>query len=196
LQTDRLIGLVDDLLVVSRVEAGALTLTPEDTEVAPFLDRLVKALGEEAARIDIVAGEGAPTRIVVDDRRLAQVLTNLVHNAVKFSPAPSPVTLAWSAPAEGVVSFSVTDEGGGIDADELERIFDRFHQTERSIAHTEGFGLGLYITKLLTEAMGGWIDVASTVGEGTTFTVTLPASRTLPAPARSSVAARPGRTAS
>jgi signal transduction histidine kinase len=143
-----------------------------------------------------VAGDDAPTHIVVDGRRLAQVLTNLLHNALKFSPEPAPVMLAWSAPAEGVVAFSVTDEGAGIDTQELERIFDRFHQTERSIAHTEGFGLGLYITKLLTEAMGGWIDVASAVGEGATFTVTLPASRSLPAPAKRSATVPSERTAS
>jgi signal transduction histidine kinase len=195
-QTDRLIGLVEDLLVVSRIEAGALTLDPERLEVAPFLDGLVRALGAEADRVQVRSHEGAPDTIVVDPARLSQIITNLVHNAVKFSPETSPVRLTWSAPVEGVVSFSVVDEGTGIDPDELERIFERFHQTERSIAHSEGFGLGLYITKLLTEAMGGWIDVASTLGEGTTFTVTLPASRTLPGPARAPSAARPGRTAS
>lgn len=195
-QTDRLIGLVDDLLVVSRVEAGALTLEPEELELGPFLEGLVRGLGGAADRVVIVEGPGAPVRIVVDPGRLAQILTNLAHNALKFSEPSSPVTVRWSAPAEGVVAFSVTDEGSGIEADELGRIFERFHQTERSIAHTEGFGLGLYITKLLIEAMGGWIDVASAVGEGTTFTVTLPTNRNLPVPARPSAATRPGRTAS
>jgi signal transduction histidine kinase len=195
-QTDRLIGLVDDLLVVSRIEAGALTLDPEETEIAPFIGDLVRTLGDDADRVVISSPPGAPPAIVVDPGRLAQILTNLVHNALKFSAAPSPVTLTWSTPVEGVVAFEVADEGTGIDADELERIFERFHQTERSMAHTEGFGLGLYITKLLTEAMGGWIDVASSVGDGTTFTVTLPSSRNLPAPARPSAAARPERTAS
>lgn len=195
-QTDRLIGLVDDLLVVSRIEAGALTLEPEETEISPFLEDLVRTLGDDADRVVISGGDGAPARIVVDAGRLAQILTNLVHNALKFSTAPSPVGLTWSTPVEGVVAFEVADEGTGIDAEELERIFERFHQGERSMAHTEGFGLGLYITKLLTEAMGGWIDVTSSVGEGTTFTVTLPSSRTLPAPARPSAAARQDRTAS
>jgi signal transduction histidine kinase len=195
-QTDRLIALVDDLLVVSKVEAGALTLSPEDTDVAPFLERVVRSLGDEADRVEIRSGTQAPPRIVIDPRRLEQIVTNLVHNALKFSEPPTPVTVTWSSPAEGVVAFAVRDGGAGIDRDELERIFERFHQTERSMTHTEGFGLGLYITKLLTEAMGGWVEVSSAPGEGTTFTVTFPASRNLPAPARPSAAARQGRTAS
>ncbi len=195
-QTDRLIGLVEDLLVVSRIEAGALTLDPEETDVAPFLDGVVRALGESGERVHVYAGDAAPDRVVVDPARLSQILTNLIHNAVKFSEETSDITVRWSTPVAGVVAFAVADEGRGIDPDELPRVFDRFHQTERSIAHSEGFGLGLYITKLLTEAMGGWIDVTSTLGEGTTFTVTLPVNRSLPEPARGPRAARPGRTAS
>ncbi len=192
MQTDRLIRLVEDLLVVSRVEAGALTLAPDDVEVKTFLHQLVRALGDGSSRVEIVAGPEAPAQIVVDPQRLAQILTNLVHNALKFSRPESGVELAWDAPAVGTVSFAVTDLGDGIPDDELKRIFERFHQAEPSIAHTEGFGLGLYITKLLTEAMGGWIDVRSQAGVGSTFCITLPASRTLPGPARPSGARRPG----
>ncbi len=190
LQTDRLISLVDDLLVVSRVEAGKLTLEPQEVEVASFVQQLARSFGENEVRIVVDPDEGAPERIVVDPRRLTQILTNLVHNALKFSPGASPVNVRWATPVEGTVSFTVTDEGPGIEADELTRIFERFHQTERSIAHTEGFGLGLYITKLLTEAMGGWIDVSSEIGQGTAFTVTLPVSRSHPVPARPSAARR------
>ena len=82
------------------------------------------------------------------------------------------------------------DHGQGIPADEFQLIFERFRQRGDHRSHSEGFGLGLYITKLLTEAMGGWLDVASTPAEGTTFRVTLPASRPLPTPARPSAAAR------
>ena len=84
----------------------------------------------------------------------------------------------------------MTDEGPGIEAEERDEIFDRFHQTERSIAHSEGVGLGLYITRLLTEAMGGWIDVSSEIGQGAAFIVTLPVSRNHPVPARLSGARR------
>jgi signal transduction histidine kinase len=189
-QADRLIRLVDDLLVVSRVEAGKLTLEPGELEVLPLLRQVIDGLGEASARIVIEEGADAPARMVADPNRLVQVLTNLVHNAVKFSPPDATVTLRWRAPAEGTVAFDVTDRGPGIPNDDIERIFERFQQRESSMTHTEGFGLGLYITKLLTEAMGGWIDLVSSVGEGSTFTVTLPAVRSLPAPARPPAAAR------
>jgi signal transduction histidine kinase len=128
--------------------------------------------------------------VTVDANRLVQILTNLTHNATKFSPEEESVFLRWSAPAEGTIVFEVIDRGQGIPAEELELIFERFRQRGDHRSHGEGFGLGLYITKLLTEAMGGWIAVASTPGEGTTFSVTLPASRPLPTPARPSVTAR------
>jgi two-component system phosphate regulon sensor histidine kinase PhoR len=109
---------------------------------------------------------------------------------LKFSPADQPVRIRWSAPAEGTVEFEVIDRGQGIPEAEQSLIFERFRQRGDHRAHSEGFGLGLYITKMLTEAMGGWLDVASVAGEGATFRVTLPASRPLPTPARPSAAAR------
>ena len=188
-QTDRLIRLVEDLLVVSRVEAGKLSLEPTEVEVRQLLEQVTNGLGEAAASVRIEEGTDAPVRMVADPNRLIQVLTNLVHNAVKFSPAGATVVLRWRTPAEGTVSFDVVDPGPGIPESEVGRIFERFHQRESSLTHTEGFGLGLYISKLLSEAMGGWIDVTSAVGEGSTFTVTLPSARTLPAPARPSAPA-------
>jgi signal transduction histidine kinase len=188
-QTDRLIRLVEDLLVVSRVEAGKLSLEPTEVEVRQMLEQVTNGLGEAAASVRIEEGTDAPVRMVADPNRLIQVLTNLVHNAVKFSPAGATVVLRWRTPAEGTVSFDVVDRGSGIPESEVGRVFERFHQRESSLTHTEGFGLGLYISKLLTQAMGGWIDVTSAVGEGSTFTVTLPSARTLPAPARPSAPA-------
>jgi signal transduction histidine kinase len=188
-QTDRLIRLVEDLLVVSRVEAGKLSLEPTEVEVRQLLEQVTNGLGEGAASVRIDEGADAPVRMVADPNRLIQVLTNLVHNAVKFSPAGATVVLRWRTPAEGTVSFDVVDRGPGIPASEVGRVFERFHQRESSLTHTEGFGLGLYISKLLSEAMGGWIDVTSAVGEGSTFTVTLPSARSLPAPARPSAPA-------
>jgi signal transduction histidine kinase len=190
IQTDRLIALVDDLLIVSRVEGGALVLDPAEVEVASVVQQVVSALGDAGARVGLEQAPDAPAVVTLDARRLVQILTNLVHNATKFSPEEAPVVIRWSAPAEGTVVFEVIDRGDGIPAEELEMIFERFRQRGDHRSHSEGFGLGLYITKLLTEAMGGWITVASTVGAGTTFTVTLPAARPLPTPARPSAAAR------
>jgi signal transduction histidine kinase len=189
-QTDRLIRLVDDLLVVSRIEGHALVLAPEEIEVRQILQRVVTGLGDAGARVRIEPGTGAPERVVLDPHRLEQIATNLVHNATKFSPADTPIVVHWSSRAEGTVEFQVVDRGEGIPPEELGVIFERFRQRGDYRSHGEGFGLGLYITKLLTEAMGGWIDVTSQVDHGTTFTVTLPASRRSPTPARPSAATR------
>ena len=119
--------------------------------------------------------------MVVDPRRLTQILTNLVHNALKFSPPDAAVvSLRWSAPAEGtVVVRGHRPAAPGSSPEELERVFERFHQAESARSRTaEGFGLGLYITRQLAEAMGGWIDVdVDASAPASTFTVTLPASR-------------------
>jgi two-component system OmpR family sensor kinase len=155
-----------------------------------MLASVVTALGEDGARVMIDAGPDAPEVVVLDPNRLIQILTNLAHNAVKFSPTDQSVHIRWSAPAEGTVEFEVVDRGQGIPEDEQSLIFERFRQRGDHRAHSEGFGLGLYITKMLTEAMGGWLDVTSTPGDGATFRVTLPASRPLPTPARPSAAAR------
>ena len=160
-QTERLIHLVDDLLVVSRVEGDALVLQPEDVAIRPLLAQVVSGLGETGARIELDEAQGAPSSMTIDPNRLIQILTNLTHNAVKFSPADSPVRLRWSAPADGTVVFEVIDRGAGIPPEEQALIFERFRQRGDHRSHAEGFGLGLYITKLLTEAMGGWLDLTS-----------------------------------
>ncbi len=189
-QTDRLIRIVDDLLVVSRIEGDALVLEPVEVDVRAMLASVVAALGEDGPRVMIDAARDAPEVVVLDPNRLIQILANLAHNGVKFSPTDQPVWIRWSAPAEGTVEFEVVDRGQGIPEDEQTLIFERFRQRGDHRAHSEGFGLGLYITKMLTEAMGGWLDVASAPGDGSTFRVTLPASRPLPTPARPSATAR------
>jgi signal transduction histidine kinase len=195
-QTDRLIQLVDDLLVVAKVEAGKLALEPEPFEIPAFLDAFVKTFGDDAARIRTVRGADAPEAMVADPRRLTQILVNLVHNALKFSPEDASVELSWAAPADGTVHFAVSDRGPGMTPEELGKVFDRFHQVEHANSHSEGFGLGLYITRQLSEAMGGWVEATSEAGTGATFTVTLPLDRPLGAPARPARAAPADRTAS
>ena len=190
LQTDRLIHLVDDLLIVSRIEGGALVLEPTQVEVRAVVEQVAAGIGAEGARLVIEAAPDAPTTLVLDANRLIQILTNLAHNALKFSPAEAPVTIRWAAPAVGTVVFEVIDRGAGIPPEDLDLIFERFRQRGDHRSHSEGFGLGLYITKLLTEAMGGWIDVTPSLEGGTVFRVTLPESRLLPTPARPSAATR------
>jgi signal transduction histidine kinase len=191
LQTDRLIRLVEDLLVVSRIEAGKLVLDPGEIATADLLDQLMQGLSEHSHRVHIRLEPDAPGTLLVDTQRLLQVLTNLLQNALKYSPDGSPVEVAASSNAEGTVTFTVTDHGPGIEPTEVERIFERFHQTEAAQTRkSEGFGLGLYITRQLVEAMGGWIDVSSTVGTGSTFSVTIPVARNLLVPAQPPAAAR------
>ncbi len=182
-QTDRLIRLVEDLLVVSRIEAGKITFHPEPVEPGPFLERIVTGMGEHRSRIEIRPHEGLPGAMLVDPQRLAQILTNLLQNAVKFSPPETTVTLDVEAARNGMV-FTVADHGPGIAVDERQRVFERFHQTDSAATRrSEGAGLGLYITKQLVEAMGGSIDLRSELGVGSTFRVTLPATPVAPAPA-------------
>jgi signal transduction histidine kinase len=189
-QTDRLIRIVDDLLVVSRIEGEALTLEPVEVDVRNVLGQVVAALGAHGPRVDLDPAPGAPSILVLDPNRLIQILTNLAHNAVKFSPEDAPVTIRWAAPAEGTVVFDVIDRGPGIPPQEHALIFERFRQRGDHRSHSEGFGLGLYIAKLLAEAMGGWLEVESVPEAGATFRVTLPTTRRLPTPARPSATAR------
>ncbi len=192
-QTDRLTHLVEDLLVVSRIEAGKLGFDPKPVDPALFLDSVVRGLGDGAERVRI----DVPHRIqtfVADPNRLGQVLTNLLHNALKFSPRQRQVRLVATVegPDDEILRFDVVDEGVGIAREDFEAIFERFHQTEAaSTREAEGTGLGLYITKKLVDAMEGSITVASELGRGSAFTVRLPLRRS-PGRARPSEAARVG----
>jgi signal transduction histidine kinase len=194
-QTDRLIRLVEDLLLASRIEAGRLTLMPEAVPTTVLVTHLRQGLGDDADRVEVV-DDGMPEELVVDGQRLTQILTNLLVNALKYSPTGVPVVLRVASNSPGTVTFTVTDRGPGIAPEEQERIFERFHQTESSSSHSQGAGLGLYIAKQLVEAMGGWISVTSIPGEGASFAVTIPSSRGLLVPAPLSGAGRSGRTAS
>jgi signal transduction histidine kinase len=183
-QTERLIRLVEDLLVVSRIEAGKLAFEPKEIPVSTVVDHTVAGLGDQAGRIHAAIAPDAPAILTVDPQRLQQVLTNLLSNALKFSPTEAGVDLVVTSPVEGTVAFAVTDRGPGIAPEDQERIFERFHQAEHATTRAaEGFGLGLYITRQLVGAMGGWIHVDSELGVGSTFTVTLPADRGLVEPA-------------
>jgi signal transduction histidine kinase len=173
--SERLSRLVEDLLLVARIESGGMRLQIEEVDISTFLREMADSFTpDERSRIRLEAAEkGTPVRM--DPYRIDQVLRNLVANALKFSPPESPVTLSASA-ANGWLRFSVTDRGIGIPESELGRIFERFHQTEPALTReARGAGLGLYITKRLVEAMGGTIEASSRPGQGSTFTVALPA---------------------
>jgi signal transduction histidine kinase len=121
--------------------------------------------------------QGEPLQVWADPDRLAEVLTNLLDNAVKYSPAGSRITVQAQR-TDGQVMIVVSDEGIGIPPDELDKIFDKFHRVDRKDAkESYGHGLGLYITRKLVEAQGGQIGVESLPGQGSRFSFTLPSAR-------------------
>jgi len=173
-QSARLARLVEDLLFVSRIEAGTLRLSMDGVELDRFLKETVEAFGPEgAARVEVRTGP-MPVSAVIDPQRVDQILRNLLDNALKFSPPQSRVVLQGKV-AGGLVELSVSDQGPGIARADQLMIFDRFHQVGDALSRErEGAGLGLYITKRLVEAMGGTIDLESSPGVGSTFRVHVP----------------------
>jgi two-component system phosphate regulon sensor histidine kinase PhoR len=175
-QSHRLARLVEDLLMASKIEAGELSIAPEPVAPVSFLGNLLASFGEQADRIKLQMNGDAPDMIVLDPYRVEQILRNLLHNAMKFSPPGSPITLGAEF-ADHTVMLSVTDVGVGIAPEEQAQVFERFHQAQDPMTReAEGAGLGLYITKRLVEAMGGTIELRSKLDEGSTFTICIPLS--------------------
>jgi signal transduction histidine kinase len=176
---ERMNRLIQDLMDVAKLEAGRVGIDARQMEVAPIVreahEMLAPLATEKNIRLDGVCAESLPT-IMADAGRVLQVLSNLVGNALKFTPANGRVVIRADA-APGGVRFSVSDTGHGIPPEQLAKIFGRFWQANP--ADRRGIGLGLTIAKGIVEAHGGRIWVESRVGEGTTFHFTLGA--TLPA---------------
>ena len=174
---DRLLRVVDDLLLVAQVDAGAveLDLSPVDIGglVADAVD--VARPQAEAAGLELAAVVVATTVLHADRARLGQVLDNLISNAVKFTPAGGRVVLRALALDDRVV-LEVSDDGAGMSAREQQQLFERFYRAPSASEHAiPGTGLGLTIVKALVEAHGGTVGVKSAAGEGTTIRVELPA---------------------
>jgi signal transduction histidine kinase/ActR/RegA family two-component response regulator len=192
---DALLAILNDILDLSKVEAGKLELHPEPFGLADAA-RQVGRLWAEIARskgveLTVRMAPGAPDWVVGDVLRVRQILLNLVSNAVKFT-AQGEVVLAVDAGQDGVV-IEVRDTGAGIDPEARERLFAPFAQADASIAgRYGGTGLGLSICRNLTALMGGRISVDSEVGRGSTFRVELP----LPAAEAPAAAAEAGEAPS
>ena len=174
----RLLRLVNDLLNYSRIEAGRLHYDIADVELGPLV-RAVCAMIEiqaEGKNVGIEAvGTDDPVIARADGPKVEQIMLNLVVNAVKFTPAGGSVSLRWRREGDRAV-VEVTDTGIGIPDDHLHSIFEPFVQVGRSLTTPhEGAGLGLAISRDLARAMGGDLSVRSTMGEGSTFTLVLPA---------------------
>ena len=177
-ESDRLTRIISELLDMSRLEGGALRLEKDSHQIFEILDAVNDSLSNltEQHDLQVTVPKNLPP-VFVDQMRIGQVLTNLVENATKFSPKNSPITIEAESNKERV-TLSVTDRGGGIHPELLDRVFDRFYQTE-SIAtgRKTGTGLGLSICRGIVEAHGGKMWVESTVGEGSRFSFTLPVAK-------------------
>jgi signal transduction histidine kinase len=172
-QAERLRRMVSQLLVASRIEAGVLTPQIEVFAVPPLVERTWSAL--RAGRPFQLTVEGAPHLAVGDPDRFEQVLWALLDNAVKYSPAGSPID-ARLTPSEHGLTLTVIDRGTGMDDETAVKAFDQFYRSPqaRKLA-PDGSGVGLYAARGLMEAMGGSISVASTLGSGSSVTVRVPA---------------------
>jgi PAS domain S-box-containing protein len=172
----RLQRVVGDLLFVAQVEAGKLSLEVADVNPNTLVEEAVQAAGPSAAAksIELTAHLGELPEIRGDRARLAQVLDNLISNAIKFTPSFGRVTVTTRV-LPGEVELVVSDSGMGIPADELHLLFQRFFRAERATAGAiPGTGLGLAIAKAIVTGHGGRIRVESEDGAGTTFRVILP----------------------
>jgi two-component system OmpR family sensor kinase len=181
----RMNRLVVDLLTLARLEAG-LPVEAQALPVAPLLEGLVdetRLLAAQAGRdVQVVAADldaTAALAVLADPDRLHQILLNLLHNAVKFTPDGGSITVRAGL-QNGRVALSVDDTGPGIAPEDLPFLFERFYRGDKARArgddpHAGGAGLGLAIAQGLAQAQGGQIEVASTPGAGSTFTVLLPA---------------------
>jgi CheY-like chemotaxis protein/CHASE3 domain sensor protein len=173
-----LLNLINDILDISKVEAGKLEVQPEVTGVAALAESLKRTFEPLAAnrklKFDLQLARGLPTTIYTDRQRVEQILKNLLSNAVKFTEKGG-VSLLVSRPDDATIAFEVKDSGIGIDPSQHAVIFEAFRQADGTASRRYGgTGLGLSISRDLAGLLGGSISVASKPGQGSSFTLTLP----------------------
>ena len=183
---EHLLELINDILELSHAESGKATLSLTEFSLSVLAHKCIQMLREKAEerevilRVNIKISEGQDS-FVADSSRVMQILFNLLSNAIKFTPPEGEVTLrVWME--ANIAVFQVEDTGIGIPADQQSRLFQKFQQLDTSYRRTyEGTGLGLALTKQFVDLHRGWIEVQSSEGQGTTFTVEIPNHRNLTA---------------
>jgi two-component system phosphate regulon sensor histidine kinase PhoR len=173
---ERMHNLIDDILELSAIEAGMVRVEIEEVRIYSLVNDVLTALASRASARDVtLKNEVAPQTIVfADARRLEQMLTNLIHNAIKFNRENGSVTIRHERTERDRIS--VLDTGDGIPPEHIKRIFERFYRVDRARSREMGgTGLGLAIVKHLARAHNGEVSVQSTPGEGSTFVIELPA---------------------
>jgi signal transduction histidine kinase len=177
--SERMVRLINDMLDISRIEQGRLSLELVDLDaqklIAEVIDDLTARAEEKGLELKFLAQNKSLPKVRADEQRFREVLANLIGNAIKFT-SKGFVHLD-AAPVDGFLRISVTDTGKGIAKEDLPRLFKKFGRLESDFvtaAEAGGTGLGLYISKALVEQMGGEISVESEVGKGSTFSFTLP----------------------
>ncbi len=171
-------ALVTNSLELSRIEAGRLTLGKQPLAVKDLLRRVGQQYEVESQRrritLEFHLQDELPA-IEADALALERIFANLLHNALKFTPELGRITISSARQRDEMVVMAVADTGPGLAEEEVATIFEKYRQA-RSTSLQEGTGLGLSIVKALVEAHGGWVEVSSTPGQGTSFMVFLPGS--------------------
>lgn len=179
--SDRMLDLINEVLDTSRLDAGRpLSLAVKVVQIVPLLERLLRrhrfykyCTGRHTLTLNIAPD--LPDTLAADEEKLTQIFSNLLGNALKYSPAGGVVTIAARPDGIGGMLISVQDEGVGLTVEQCARLFRPFERVEReSIKSIPGTGLGLYLVKHLVELHGGDIEVCSSAGKGSVFTVHLP----------------------
>jgi two-component system phosphate regulon sensor histidine kinase PhoR len=172
----RLDLLIQDLLTISALESGRITLTLQPVELHPLVEKVFADLKPPADNKNIALVNSLPGLTAsADGNRLEQVLANLVDNAIKYGRAQGTVTVGGHKTEDGNIEIFVQDDGPGIPAEALDRVFERFYRVDKARSREQGgTGLGLSIVKHIVQAHGGDVRVESELGKGSTFYFTLP----------------------
>jgi CheY-like chemotaxis protein len=181
--SQHLLGVINDILDMSKIEASKFDLSPVEFNFEKMLHRVVDVFNfrvdEKRQKLSVNIDNAIPQTLIADDQRLAQVITNLLGNAVKFTPEHGSISLdaRFVEKKDGLntIKIAVSDTGIGISVEHQKQVFSSFQQAEISTARRYGgSGLGLAISKSIVEMMGGTIEVQSKLGEGSVFTFTIP----------------------